>query len=179
MTYTLEAIARGLSTIPRWNGRTVLDRIGGRFSVLQHSLVCGALLEGVPVHQLYALLHDIEECVVGDTPAGQKAQDQCDLGRAVRERMFRALKVPVPDYNGVIWKAVKNVDYMSRSAEAYVLIHPRELQDGAYAEHLDMDAVDQVWGLLDIPPRVAIDLFVDKVQELFRDKQIERLRSQL
>ena len=174
---TIEAVARGLSTIGRWNGRTVLDRVGQRFSVLQHSLLCGALLEGVPVHQLYALLHDIEEVVVGDTPAHFKSEEQSELGREVRRQMFQALKVPVVTPDSVIWKAVKHADHMARSAEAYVLLNPRELANDVYAEYLDYDVVDQVWGLLDIPPRTAIDLYVDRVEQLFGDTQVKRLRS--
>ena len=171
---TPEAIARGLSTVPRWNGRTVLDRVGRQFSVLQHTLVVSSLVSG-PVVQLYALLHDAEETVVGDTPRNYKSEGQIELGRKVRADIFAGLKVPVPEYSGSVWQTVKEADNASLAAEAYVLVHPRERE--FWAEGPDMHAVDQVWGVLDLTPRMAIEQYVHAVEALFEAPAVKQLRS--
>lgn len=172
---TTEALARGLSTVPRWNGRTVLDRVGHRFSVLQHSLVVASLVPPGPVTQLYAYLHDAEEAFIGDTPRVHKTDEQRTYGREVRAEVFNALRIPVPTYDGNVWTAVKEADELALEAECTILVHPS-------ARHVDPNtvdpyALDQVWGILDLSPRQAIEHYVDALEKLFEHSAVKTLRS--
>jgi hypothetical protein len=71
----LEDIAHGLARVARWNGQTSGDHA---FSVAQHSMlveqVMGLLNPTLPAsHQLFALLHDAPEYVIGDMISPFKA----------------------------------------------------------------------------------------------------------
>lgn len=179
---TVADIARGLSTIPRWTGRTVLDRVGLRWSVLQHSLVCGAVASraGEPVLVAYALLHDAEEILTGDIPVPYKTEQQVELGREVRREILAGLGLPKP-HDG-LWGQVKRIDAEVRVAEARVLINPREYA-GWPPEILsmspDLSITDEVWGLLDLDVRAGIELFTDTVSEILVDPRVKSLASRV
>ena len=64
----IEDIAHGLSRVSRWNGQTLGEH---SFSVAQHSvlvldLFSAQAVNSSPRDQLYALLHDAAEYVIGD-----------------------------------------------------------------------------------------------------------------
>ena len=71
----LEDIAHGLARVARWNGQTYGDHA---LSVAQHSMLVEQVLglnnPGLSAaHQLYALLHDAPEYVIGDMISPFKA----------------------------------------------------------------------------------------------------------
>lgn len=169
---TVAEVARGLSTIPRWTARTILDRVGYRWSVLQHSLVCGAVASwsGNPVLQAYALLHDAEEMLVNDTPAPYKTDEQRELGRAVRREILAGLGLPKPS-DGV-WASVKEIDMAVQEAERWVLLSPAEYVGRATP---DLALVGEVWGLLDLDVRAGIELFTDLTQSVLSDRRVKSL----
>lgn len=173
---SLYDIALGLSTIPRWNGRTILDRVGQRWSVLQHTLACMAYAaRDTPEVQWYIGIHDAEEMLSGDTPKPFKTREQSVQGDEIRDEIIRGLGMP-PIRLGAL-EAIKRVDEDIRCAEACTLLHPSELiRVPGYWNGFVPSAADQVWGLLDIPTRTAIELYVDKMEELSTDATIKTLR---
>lgn len=179
---TVADIARGLSTIPRWNGSTILDRVGLRWSVLQHSLVCGAVAtqRGDAVLVAYALLHDAEEIVIGDTPKPYKTEEQTELGRAIRKEILAGLGLPAP--RGGVWDQVKQIDDQVAVAERWVLKHPRHYLNADIGPTLhdpDLRIVDEVWGLLDLDVRAGIELFTDITRTVLSDSRVKSLASRV
>jgi hypothetical protein len=173
---TVADVARGLSTIPRWTARTILDRVGLRWSVLQHSLVCGAVAsgDGNPVLSAYALLHDAEEILTGDVPMPYKTDAQSELGREVRAEILRGLGLPRPS-DGV-WERVKEIDMAVQEAERWVLLSPAEYAGRPFP---DLKITGEVWGLLDLDVRAGIELFTDVVGEILRDPRVRSLVSRV
>ncbi|MGE0278304.1 MAG: hypothetical protein AB7R40_23155 [Nitrospiraceae bacterium] len=173
---TLYDIALGLSTIPRWNGRTILDRVGMRWSVLQHTLACMAYAARDTAEvQWYIGVHDCEEMLSGDTPKPFKTREQSYQGDMIREEIIRGLGMPKAR-TGVV-EIIKRVDEDVRCAEACTLLHPGELiRVPGYQNGFRIEAADQVWGLLDIPVRTAIELYVDKMEQLADDSTVKALR---
>lgn len=178
---TPEAIARGLSTVPRWTARTILDRVGLRWSVLQHSLACVATYQQLdpqpdPLEKLTILLHDAEEVATGDIPSPYKTAEQSALGDKIRWEIFRGLGLPEPSESK--WARVKGVDDAVGLAERWVLLHPAENIGDAYPDP-NMIALDQVWGLLDIDPRSAIEMYTELVYELLEIPSIKTLAGRV
>jgi 5'-deoxynucleotidase YfbR-like HD superfamily hydrolase len=71
----LEDIAHGLARVARWNGQTSGEHI---YSVAQHSLLVEKIGSGLqpslaPADQLFLLLHDAPEYVIGDMISPFKA----------------------------------------------------------------------------------------------------------
>jgi len=71
----LNDIAHGLARVARWNGQTIGDY---PFSVAQHSVLVLEILKATlartsPTEQLFALLHDAPEYVMGDIISPFKA----------------------------------------------------------------------------------------------------------
>jgi len=167
---TVEEIARALSTVPRWNARTILDRVGLRFSVLQHTLVGLALLRNAPPEeQVYWAFHDAEETLIGDIPKPYKTPDMAVQGDAIRAEILKAVGLPWPR-PGIV-DVVKRTDERVRDAEALTLLPPHER-----VGRVDNPALAQVWGVLDIPPQTAIALFTDTVHDLLAAPQVQTLR---
>lgn len=173
---TLYDVALGLSTIPRWNARTILDRVGMRWSVLQHTLACMAYVSKLtPEVQWYVGIHDAEEMLAGDTPKPYKTREQSAQGDEIRSEIIRGLGMP-PARSGVL-DDIKRVDEDIRCAEACTLLHPGELiRVPGYWNGFHVEAAEQVWGLLDIPVRTAIELYVDRMDELGKDESLRALR---
>jgi len=85
-------IAHGLSRVARWNGQTHGDY---PFSVAQHSIlvleVANAIAEDArPQDQLYALLHDAAEYVIGDIISPFKTVMGGDY-KAVEDQLMGAI----------------------------------------------------------------------------------------
>ena len=155
-TPSIDEIAHNLSRLPRWCGSTIVP-----WTVLQHSLAAELLVRGPSRTHLLALLHDVEEAVVNDTPQPYKTTAQADLGDEVRAAIFAELGIPGPslfeDVN------VGEVDAMLRVAEAAVLLHPRtRLQFPSPDER----AIDVVWGLTVMPAFNAINEFLKRYETL-------------
>jgi hypothetical protein len=167
---TILDIATGLSTVPRWTGQTVLDLVGSRWSVLQHSKAGMELLDD-PVEKLVFALHDAEEFVTGDTPKPYKSRGQSELGDQVRSEIFQGLGIP-PNAGSAVLEAVKAVDEWVRVAEAYLIAPP----DRRPTEAPDPAAVDIVWRLIGIPNHVLVDWYVTEVEELLTDKKVQQFR---
>lgn len=186
---TVEAIARGLSTIPRWTARTILDRVGLRWSVLQHSLVCGAVasVRGDPVLLAYALLHDCEEILTGDIPRPYKTSEQVELGRAVRREILAGLGLPMP--GGQTEEALKEIDDLVLEAERWTLLRPSEIVEeeptaetgGLFTvqDLPDLAVTEEVWGLLDLDVRAGIELFTDYTTAALDDRRVKSLASRV
>lgn len=120
----IQDIAHGLARVARWNGQT---RGAHAFSVAQHSL----LVEQVVVllgaktveEQLYALLHDAPEYVIGDmispfksVMGGAYKDVEARLEGAIHMRFGLAAQVPT-----AIKKRIKQADRMVAYFEATTL----------------------------------------------------------
>lgn len=174
---TIADIARGLATVPRWNGQTVLDKVGHRWSVLQHCLA-GMACTADPMEQLIFALHDAEEMVTGDTPKPYKTREQSALGDEIRDEIFRGLGLPLLKADERALVRVKEIDDRVRIAEAHVLCHPvrRAHAEPSVEQEWFPDTVNQVWGLIGIPPHIAIDLYVDAVEAIWDAPAVRQLR---
>ncbi len=175
-----EVIAQGLSTVPRWTARTILDRVGLRWSVLQHSLVCAQVAghhePDNPLLRLTALLHDAEEFVTGDIPRPYKTLEQREQGDEIRWEILRGLGLPEPSES--LWRRVHEIDQDVGLAERWVLLHPSEVLEKDKPAP-DMDVVSQVWGLLDIDARSAIELYTEMVYDLLEVPTIKTLAGRI
>ncbi|MGB1159837.1 MAG: YfbR-like 5'-deoxynucleotidase, partial [Alphaproteobacteria bacterium] len=88
----IDDIAHGLSRVSRWNGQTVGEH---SFSVAQHSvlvmdLFCASEGKSTPREQLYALLHDAPEYVIGDLISPFKAAVGLDY-KALERKLEQAV----------------------------------------------------------------------------------------
>jgi hypothetical protein len=116
----LEDIALGLSRQPRFVGQTTRP-----YSVAQHSLL---VMELVPYHKMYALIHDAAEALLCDIPTPAKeAMRILSKGDSpydkLEDRLYRAICRTV----GIKpkWRvSVKIADSMARPIEAS-LLHPK------------------------------------------------------
>lgn len=91
----IEDIAHGLARVSRWNGQTKGEHA---FSVAQHSLLVEQIferemIEPKPEEQMYALIHDAAEYVIGDiispfkaTMGGSYKDVEVRLQKAIHER---------------------------------------------------------------------------------------------
>ncbi len=177
-TPTVSEIATGLSTVPRWTARTVLDRVGLRWSVLQHSLVCGAVAHwtGDPILYAHALLHDAEEILTGDIPRPFKTDEQSELGRDIRREILAGLGLPAP--TGSMADRLQDIDDRVAVAEAHVLLKPGAAP-AAQGKPVEVAIVDQVWGLLDLGVRDAIEIFTDFTAAALKDPRVASLASRV
>lgn len=129
-------IAHGLSRVSRWNGQTLGDH---SFSVAQHSVLVLDLFLGThpkaSVHdQLYTLLHDAAEYVIGDLISPFKSAVGLDykslerkLEHAVHVRFGlpadpgRPLhrRIKAADVQAAYWEATLLAGFDSQEAEQY------------------------------------------------------------
>jgi hypothetical protein len=127
-----------------------------------------------PVVYAYWLLHDAEEILVGDTPSPFKTDEQAALGNEVRNEILRGLPLPPP--NESVWQSVREIDLVIREAERWVLLHPREVEGRPFP---DAQALDQVWGLLDLDVRAGIELFTDLTTAALAEPRVKSLASRV
>lgn len=167
MAPSVRWIAESLSRIPRW-----LNRTSRPWSVLQHVLAADeASLGEKPDVRLAVLLHDVEEAITGDIPKPCKTPEQIRLGDEIRRMVYRTLSVPYP--NVTTLERVDEIDQQIALAEASVLGHPRLRVQLRHEP--DLDQCDLVWRMLDLTPRAAIDLYVDRVNALLKDPVVRAL----
>lgn len=163
-------IALTLARVPRWNGQTIVP-----WSVLQHSLAAAVLAMGArltPEAQLYALWHDSEEALVGDTPSPFKTAEQAKLGDDLRQTIYRAtLQLPYPSES--VRAEVAVIDERLRHAEAHAFIHPRY----SHTHPLNLIDVDAVYDLLFTSREQCVDLFLTASRELLARPEFRMLRS--
>lgn len=113
---TLRDVAIQLGRIPRFNGALKVF-----YPVLAHSLVVAQL---VPEEdQIYALLHDAAECIVGDTPRTIKTTAQKVFEDGIQCRIVKSLGLDWPALDVVA--KVKEADDRALGAEARVLGSPK------------------------------------------------------
>lgn len=121
----IEDIARGLARVARWNGQTLGDHA---FSVAQHSLVVVDILRTLQPglgarDQLFALLHDAPEYVIGDMISPFKAALGLDY-RAFEARLAAAIHVQFglpAEPPQTLKKHIKRADGLSAYFEAIQL----------------------------------------------------------
>ena len=118
----VEDIAHGLARVSRWNGQTSGDHA---FSVAQHSLLVEQIFrcekkDAKPDEQLYALLHDGAEYVIGDiispfkaTMGGSYKQVEERLQNAIHEKLGLEAKI-----NENLKREIKKADMIAAYLEA-------------------------------------------------------------
>ena len=157
-------VAIGLSRIPRWAGATIVP-----WSVLQHSLATHRVMVKVfsfsagQVLRLRGLWHDCEEMATGDIPKPFKTGEQAVLGDELRAEIFCGA-------TGLPWISsayIYAADALLRTAEAHCFCHPRARED--HEGTLDMDVVDVIWKLFDLPVDDAIAQFVTLTDTLLEE----------
>lgn len=103
--FTLEEIARGLASMPRFAGQTE-----HHYSVAQHSLLVEKMVcaeSYVVALQRAALLHDASEAYMGDVPTPVK--QRCPEYLAIEDRVMRAVAQRF-DFDWPMYAAVKRAD---------------------------------------------------------------------
>lgn len=172
----IEDIVHGLARVARWNGQTI-----GPFalSVAQHSLI----VEQIFTHnhptansddQLFALLHDGPEYVIGDMISPFKAIIG-DSYKAVEKRLEAAihLRFSLPPHPSVsLKKAIKKADQISAYFEATLLAGFSDNEARAFFGQPKNITKEQI----QIEP-----LPTEKVEELFlqRFHEIEQERARI
>lgn len=159
-------IAQGLAKLNRWLGMTLID-----WTVLQHSLAVYEFFakrnpDATAKQLLCALWHDAAEFAVGDLPSPHKTTEQKWLENDIQELIYRqSLRITPPSDSE--YRAIKAADDELKWAEARTLAHPRAWL--AYAKNgvvYDMDAVDIIWEISDVPEYLLRKRFVEITEGL-------------
>lgn len=170
-TVTLVDLVQSLVRLPRWTGNTVVP-----WSVGAHSLVCAMIASRqgwTPQTILYALLHDIEEAVMNDTPRPYKTAEHAEKGNRVRRAIYKHIVgLPYPP-DGVVSK-VREIDTMMLCTEAQCLMHPRARSHYGDA---DMEAADLVWEMLNEDEQTITRAFMNLYEALRKDPSIKSLEG--
>jgi 5'-deoxynucleotidase YfbR-like HD superfamily hydrolase len=169
----LSDIAHGLARVARWNGQTQGDY---PFSVAQHSVlvmeIFSALNPGAEKRaQLYALLHDAPEYVMGDIISPFKAAMGGNY-KDVEKRLLGAVHIrfSLPAQPpGVTGKAIKIADREAAYFEAVNLAgfapdEARKFFGEPTLPAFDLDSFDRL--IRPWPTREAHDRFVAAFEEL-------------
>lgn len=149
----LTDIAHGLARVARWNGQTIGDH---PFSVAQHSVLVVEIFKILRPNapksaQLYALLHDASEYVMGDIISPFKAAMGGNY-KEVEDRLLSAIHVrfALPAHPPVaIRKAIKQADRQAAFFEAINL--------AGFAR----DEAEKLFGAPSVP-----DLEIDQIEPL-------------
>ena len=173
----IEDIAHGLARVARWNGQTVGEHA---FSVAQHSLLVTelfALLKPALTREeeLYALLHDGPEYVIGDMISPFKNAMGGDY-HAVEKRLEAAIHVRfglAPHPTPTLKKLIKKADKAAAYAEAITLAGFEELEARQFFGPLPKQVAEkESWKSLLAPLSTA------EAQALFRKRFQTVLESQ-
>lgn len=151
----IDDIAHGLSRVSRWNGQTIGEH---SFSVAQHSVLVMDLFrasegKSTPQEQLYALLHDAPEYVIGDLISPFKAAVGLDY-KSLERKLERAVhlrfglkadpgpslhrRIKAADVKAAYWEATLLAGFDSLEAEAYFGKRP----NGQAPDLLPLSAID-------------------------------------
>lgn len=169
----LSDIAHGLARVARWNGQTSGDYA---FSVAQHSVLVLEIFSALyPKEQndaqLYALLHDASEYVMGDIISPFKAamggnykEVENRLLGAIHLRFSLAANPPVK-----LVKAIKQADKQSAFFEAVHLAgfepsEARQLFGEPTVPGFDIDGFERL--IRPWPTQEAHDRFIDAFQSI-------------
>ena len=163
----IDDIAHGLSRVSRWNGQTVGEH---SFSVAQHSVfVMEIFAQQHPTasaqHQLYALLHDAPEYVVGDLISPFKAAVGLDY-KSLERKLEAAIHVRfgLPANPGdALRKRIKAADIQAAYWEA-TLLAGFELQEAAL--YFGKRPDKEVTALEPLSSRAAKALFIEHFEGL-------------
>ena len=166
---TVTDVAIGLSTIPRFNGRTIVP-----WTVLQHVLAGVTLVpESDPIARMEWLFHDAEEIWTGDIPKPFKVPEQKAYADELRRFIFKeTISFPYPEdtSEGALDQAMCN-------AEAEVLIHPRDRH--LFEQSTNFKAVDAVWAYLGMEAREGIYTFTTTVEQLLADHKVKIMQERV
>ena len=175
-------LSRNLERIPRWGGRTIVP-----FSVLQHSVLCYNIAKGQEAseyRQLVALLHDIEEGVIGaDLSRRYKTDAQREVEDSLRQQLFAEINLPYPD--NLDWEWMEGVDQDAAMAEAAVLLRPPESKEvlhghlvagGILDPHFDQHQT-LVWDATQFGGDLLRKRFVEHFHNLTDTRQVKALRG--
>jgi hypothetical protein len=170
---TPEDLGKALSCVPRWNGGTICP-----WSVLHHSIVCMAAAQKTgydAVVVAYAGLHDAEEIYTGDIPRPYKTEEQSDLGRGIRAKIFASYGLPVapPD----VWETVKMIDDRVLQVERSILTHPRFRPAVTPGEPRLEEIADMIWDTRQVDPWVAAKLYGQTLRECFESKEMRDFKE--
>lgn len=172
----IEDIVHGLARVARWNGQTT-----GPFalSVAQHSLIVEQIFSRnnaatQPDHQLFALLHDGPEYVIGDMISPFKTIIG-DSYKAVEKRLEAAIHLRfglAPHPSATLKKAIKKADQISAYFEATILAGFSDSEARAFFGQPKNITKEHIL----IEP-----LHTEKVEELFlqRFHEIEQERARI
>ena len=169
----LSDIAHGLARVARWNGQTLGDY---PFSVAQHSVLVLEIFralnrEATVADQLYAVLHDAPEYVMGDIISPFKAAMGGNY-KEVENRLLAAVHLrfslgalPSP-------KLTKQIKAADREAAYLEAVHLAGFEVGEARKFFgeptlpafDLDKFD--WLIRPWPTREAHDRFVAAVEDL-------------
>lgn len=169
----LSDIAHGLARVARWNGQTSGDYA---FSVAQHSVLVLEIFSALHPKeqidaQLYALLHDASEYVMGDIISPFKAamggnykEVENRLLGAIHLRFSLAANPPVK-----LVKAIKQADKQSAFFEAVHLAgfepsEARQLFGEPTVPGFDIDGFERL--IRPWPTQEAHDRFIDAFQTI-------------
>ena len=151
----IDDIAHGLSRVSRWNGQTIGEH---SFSVAQHSvlvmdLFCATEGKSTVQEQLYALLHDAPEYVIGDLISPFKAAVGLDY-KSLERKLEHAVhvrfglkadpgtslhrRIKAADVKAAYWEATLLAGFDSQEAETYFGKRPA----GEAPELIPLSAID-------------------------------------
>jgi hypothetical protein len=166
----IEDIAHGLARVARWNGQTTGEH---PFSVAQHSLVVLDILRVLSPRlpreaQLFALLHDAPEYVIGDMISPFKNALGLDY-RAFEDRLARAihLRFGLPaDMPGALKAQIKRADVMSAWLEARQLAG---FSDEECRRFFKTPPLEAMFDLAPLPASSVQAAFLDAFRKLAED----------
>ena len=172
----LDDIAHGLARVARWNGQTLGDY---PFSVAQHCILVLKIVLGMTPapsrnEQLYALLHDGAEYVMGDIISPFKAAMGGNY-RDMENRLLDAIHLrfslpPVPPSR--MARRIKRADRQAAFFEAVNLAgfssdEARPLFGAPSVAGLDLDGFDRL--IRPWPTREAQEQFIQTFNRIFEE----------
>lgn len=142
-----EDLVRRMCLLSRWAGDTIVPWTVGHHVLLVHQLAP----EKNPLARVDALLHDVEEAYVGDVQYTYKTEDQAQVGRDIRDFLFRTVW-DLPPMDAARRKAVKRPDKEAACIEARVLLHPLRckevLAEANWTPPDDSEGIKLVWTIM-------------------------------
>ena len=157
--FKLKDIAHALSMICRFTGHCKEF-----YSVAEHSWHVARMLEGCPIEvQIAGLLHDASEAYITDiaSPIKQHLPDYQKLEDGILAAIFAQYHLEYPMH-----PAVKQADLAMLSTEAHYMLHSGGNSWDMWKERR-RPAPNALYRPINMPPRQAAQLFLDKFNELY------------
>lgn len=160
----IEDIANALAHTVRWRGAL------GPWSVAEHSLLVAKALkkrDAAPITQLFGLLHDAAEAILGDMPSPLKGLPElrgfCSLEQRLQKGMYGHFAGRCP--TAIEERAIASVDKAAAGFEVHMLASPR-MKKTLFAEGLVLNT-DLVEVVRKAPsPAVAAQWFLARFAAL-------------